>query len=337
VRALDLSAADLLRVLSAFGIDGPPRIVSAGAGTASPAIVVETPSARLYLKRRNPRYCDEQWIRYDAAVADHLLAAGVPVAPALQALDGRPWAEIDGDVYQTSAWVGGERIAVPSLAQLASVSRVLTRWHEATSTWRPPHTKPVGRLHDPVLSADGLAAFAEQAGAEHRAILDEARSWALRSAEALPDDAYWSLPQAIVQGDVHSQNLHFLGDDVVCIFDYDWVCPAPRIVDLADAILYLGGLRPGPVREADIASLTQAFVLPWDRAFAVLQAYDELSSDELRALPWLMLARWLYSRVDAAQRKIPTADRLSYLTAGYLDPIGEIGETMSTLGAPGLL
>ncbi len=334
MQALNLSADDLLRILACFGLDdGPATVVSTGAGTASPAIVVDTASGRVYLKRRNPRYCDEQWILYDAAVADHLLAAAVPVAPPMTALDGRPWAEVDGHVYQVSAWIPGERVAVPTLAQLASVSRVLTRWHAATSTWRPPFTKPVGRLHDPLLSADGLAVFAEEAtSAVHRRILIEARSWALRCAEALPDDAYWSLPQAIVQGDVHSQNLHFVGDEVVCLLDYDWVCPAPRIVDLADAILYLGGLRPGPLVEADIRSLTRVFTLPVERVAALLDAYGELSCDERAALPWLMLARWLYSRVDAAQRKVAPAERLSYLTTGYLESIGEMSSTLTALG-----
>ncbi len=334
MQALDPSADDLRRVLAAFGLDaGDARVVSSGAGTASPALVVDTASGRVYLKRRNPLYCDEQWILYDAAVAEHLLDAGVPVAPPMAALDGRPWAEVRGHVYQLSAWMPGERVPVPSLAQLASVSRVLTHWHDATSTWRPPFTKPVGRLHDPMLSADGLAAFADEASdGAHLLILTEARAWALRCAEALPDDAYWSLPQAIVQGDVHSQNLHFVGDVVVCIFDYDWVCPAPRVVDLADAILYLGGLRPGPLVEADIRSLTRAFTLPAERAAALLDAYGVLSDEERAALPWLLLARWLYSRVDAAQRKVAPAERLSYLTTGYLESVGEMSSTLTALG-----
>jgi len=37
-----------------------------------------------------------------------------------------------------------------------------------------------------------------------------------------------------------------------------------------------------------------------------------------------MLARWFFSRADAARRKVPPAERLVYVVSGLLRPVAEI-------------
>jgi homoserine kinase type II len=329
---LELSAQEAAEILAEFGLAGRVRLAEPGKGTASPAVVVQVGEERIYLKARNPRYCAPEWMWYDAQVAWHLESAGLPVAPPLRAKDGRPWVERGGAVYQAARWRAGQRVDTPSLAQLCSVGRLLRQWHRATRHWRPSVRKPVGRLHDPKRAVAGLQEMVGQASRRQAEILRAALSWAECVEAALPDEAYWALPQVIVHGDVHPANLHFQGDAVSGLFDYDWVCPAPRACDLADAFIYLAGVRPQPLREGDIRSLTQPFELPAARVRAVLEGYGEpLLPAEQRALGWLLVARWLYARVDAAQRKIPAGERLPYLCAGLLRPLEEIRRAMAAV------
>lgn len=321
----DLSAADLAMLSAAFGLPEPVRIVGPGAGTASQAVVVVSGGERFYLKRRNPRYCAKEWIVYDAELACHLEAAGLPVAPPLCGRDGRPWVESGGHVYQVSRLLGGARVDTPSLDQLRAVGTLLRRWHETTATWRPSVRKPVGRLHDPADAALWLDALLQRAAGEEARVLHRALDWTARVSEAVPDQVYWDLPLVLVQGDMHPGNVHFDDSHVVGVFDYDWACEAPRLTDLVDALIYMAGLRPTPLRERDIRSLTQSFRLEPGRVRALLDGYgDGLTAPEACALSWLLLARWLHSRADAARRKIPEAERVAYVADRLLDPIGEI-------------
>ncbi|MCD6351650.1 MAG: phosphotransferase [Armatimonadetes bacterium] len=323
---LHLSQQKLDALLDQFRLGRGARVVGSGAGTASPAVILKTASGpRFYLKRRNPRYCDPQWMLYDAEVARRAREAGLPVAEPLPAADGRPWVEIDGEVYQVSAMLGGQRCDTPTPRQLLAVGRVLRRWHEALRDRAPSARKKVARLHDPRLARGWLAQLRSGASGQAAHVLAHAIAWLDAVEQALPDEAYWALPQTIVHGDVHPANLHFRDDRVVGIFDYDWVCPAPRLTDLADALIYMAGVRPRPLRDGDIRTLTQPFRLPPRRVEALLRGYGaELTRDELAALGWLMLARWFFSRADAARRKVPPAERLVYVVSGLLRPVAEI-------------
>ena len=50
----------------------------------------------------------------------------------------------------------------------------------------------------------------------------------------------------------------------------------------------------------------------------------QMTQDELRAIPDLLRARWLFCRVDAMQRKVPGKHKLRYLLDGVLGPLTEI-------------
>jgi len=327
----------LAAILARFGLEGEATVCGPGTGTASRAAVIAVGDTRLYLKLRNPRYCAPQWMWYDAEVAWRLQETGLPVAPPLRASDGRPWVEVGEEVYQVSPLLGGRREDTPSPAQLREVGSVLRRWHEATRAWRPRSRKPVGRLHDPADALQWLEALLGRARESKARVLREARDWVRRAAAEIPDQAYWELPQVVVQGDVHPANVHFAGDRVVGVFDYDWVCQAPRLTDLADAVIYMAGRRPAPIRDGDIRSLTQAFTLDEVRVSALMAGYGEgLADAERRAMGWLIVCRWTHARADAARRKIPEDERVSYVVQGLLRPLEEVHRVALRLWGHGL-
>ncbi len=63
---------------------------------------------------------------------------------------------------------------------------------------------------------------------------------------------------------------------------------------------------------------------------------DELTEDERQDMPWLVLARWLHSRADAARRKIPEKERVAYVVEGLLAPLDEINRACFALWGRGL-
>lgn len=325
------------RVAAAFGLEGQVSIVRSGSGTASQAVVAQVGSATFYLKRRNPRYCAPEWMQYDAQVAERVAAAGLPVAVPLRAADGRPWVELRGQVYQMSRMLAGRRVDEPSLPQLKAIGATLATWHRATRDWRPSVRKPVGRLHDPTQASAWLCSMAAQAPGSHRSVLQSAASWAEAAGRAVPDRLYKALPAVVVHGDVHPANLHFEGNRLVGIFDYDWVCQAPRLTDLVDAIIYTAARRPQPIRDGDIRSITQPFRLEPRRVEALFEGYGmSLQQEEIKALPWLAVARWLFCRADAARRKIPPDERIEYVVRGLLAPIREIDKACRQIWGAGL-
>ena len=108
---------------------------------------------------------------------------------------------------------------------------------------------------------------------------------------------------------------------MVGVFDWDWASSQPRMVDVADGLLFFCGVRRGALVAGDIWSLTEAFSIDESRVEGFLEGYSSdlrLTSEELRALPDLMRCRWLYCRADAARRKV-APERAAEFVARELD------------------
>jgi Ser/Thr protein kinase RdoA (MazF antagonist) len=98
-------------------------------------------------------------------------------------------------------------------------------------------------------------------------------------------------------------------------------------VDVADGLLYFCGRREQPMLPAFIRSITQPFLLERDRIQAFGWGYGQsvaLTEAEFAVLPNLLRARWLFSRVDAMERKIPELERVAYLLDGIEPALAQI-------------
>lgn len=327
-----LSQGEVRAVLEAYDV-GKVLFTRPGAGTANPAVIVVTARGQFFLKRRNPRYSARGQLLYDHAVIRRLARAGLPVTPPQQTISGSRWQEHDGQVYELYPLVEGEQHEDGNLRQVEAAGRVLGDFHLATREFSPGGDKPLPRFHDPQDSLRGLRWARDQLAAGRRSPhgdLELVRRL-IEAAEAvrrrLPDEAYRALPQCIVHGDYHPANLKFEGDEVVGIFDFDWVGRAPRMVDVADGFIYFCGRRARPVEPGDIASITQAFTLDMDAVAAFARGYGakvSVTPQERAALPDLVRARWLFSRVDAMERKMPQDRKLDYLLEDIEAPLAEI-------------
>jgi len=314
------------------------RLPGEGGGSANPAVVVETAGGRFFLKRRNPRYSAPEMLRHDHALMEHLSAKGLPTPLALLTRDGERWAEADRKVYELYPYLPGKAYDRTSEAQLREAGRRLADFHRAADDFQPPPGKAWPRYHDPANSLAGLEwaarLLAEQAGptragrepAEALQGVERLAEIARSLAQRFPDDAYWACSVVLAHGDWHPANVKYQDDRVCGIFDPDWATRQPRLVDIADGVMYFAARRPGGLDAADIRTLTRAFTLDEERTRTFTEAYEgegALEPGELNRLPDFLLARWLYSRIDPMRRKIPQEEAIDYLLEGIWGPIGE--------------
>ena len=336
-----LSQGEARAVLGGYDV-GAVMFTRPAAGTANPAVIVVTDRGQFFLKRRNPRYSARGQLLYDHAVIRRLARAGLPVTPPRLTISGSRWQEHNEQVYELYPLVGGEQHEDGNLRQVEAAGRALGAFHLATQDFTPGGDKPLPRFHNPQDSLRGLRWARDRLAAGRlsphgdlelvRRLIEVAEAIRRR----LPDRAYWALPQCIVHGDYHPANLKFEGDEVAGIFDFDWVGRAPRMVDVADGLIYFCGRRARPVLPSDIASLTQAFTFDMDAVTAFGRGYAagvSVTPRERAALPDLLRARWLFSRVDAMERKVPEERKLDYLLEDIEAPLAEIDRRAESLTA----
>lgn len=333
-----LTSKEAACVLHQWGLEIPAAKVSPAGGTANAAAIVEAPEGRLFLKRRNPRYAREEWVRFDHALFAHLAAGGLPVPRGVASHSGLPWV-IDGEtIYELFEFIEGEQHRPGDPDQLRAAGETLGRIHRSASRFRPPVAKEWGRFHDPKDASRWLSELMEMAAGDALAEAGETLASALEEGRALTgrlsDETYWNLPRTIVQADYHPANLKFADGEIAGVFDWDWASDQPRMVDLADGLLFFCGRRDTPLVGGDIWSLTEAFDLDDERVAQFGGAYAGIVApepQELAALPDLMRARWLYSRADAARRKVEPERRVEFVARDLHRPLKEISRLEAKL------
>jgi Ser/Thr protein kinase RdoA (MazF antagonist) len=313
-------------------------------GTANPAVVVDAAAGRFFLKRRNPRYSAPEMLRHDHALMEHLAAKGLCTPLALRSKQGQRWVSLADGVYELYPYMPGAPHDPTSEAQIAEAGRALALFHAATEDFAPPAGKEWPRYHAPSLTIEALkwaldelagrdqptpaGRSPEQAQAEVQRLLQVAEELAA----SFTDADYASCEQVTVHGDWHPANVKYEGDRVCGIFDLDWATRQPRLVDIADGVMFFAGARGSPLDATDIRSLTQPFTLRPDRTRAFLEGYRSAArreAAELAALPRFMLARWLWCRADPMRRKIPRHEAIDYLLDGIWGPLDALRETDS--------
>jgi Ser/Thr protein kinase RdoA (MazF antagonist) len=238
-----------------------------------------------------------------------------------------------GTIYEIYPVIRGVAHTPGDLAQIESAGRLLGALHSTTADTEGTG-KRIRRFHDPRAIVQGLEWAKLQVGklpgpANAMEGIGRLLRVGREIGKRLPDTGYEALPHCIIHGDYHPANVLYEGSEISGLFDFDWVARAPRAVDISDGLIFWCARREKPFEPSQIESLTQPFVLEaeWLKAFG--KGYASAVKPtvyELKALPELMRARWLFSRVDAMQRKVPEARKLTFLLDRAEGPLEQIAQ-----------
>ena len=305
--------------LAQWGLAGAHVAPLAG-GTANANFRVDHGQNAYVLRRRSPRYVRPDQLAFDHALMRHLADQGVRGPNPIATAGGATWVTVGDAVYELHRFFAGRPIEWASLGDLRIAAEALRHWHEAAAAFVPPVDKIYPREDAPEDIRAGIAELRDVLRRpSETAVLDALSAWTDRIAQALPDSVYRALPNQIVHGDFHPGNVHVAGS-ALGIFDLDCASYQPRARDVADGLLYFCSRRDAPFDASTIERLTRECWLEPERNRLFIEAYGALTPQECEALPWLMAARWIYSRVRG-RLKLPHDKWPSYVAAGILTPL----------------
>jgi len=193
--------------------------------------VVVTTHGRYFLKRRHPDLRDPEVMSAQHALIQHLRKSGFPVPAILKHLQGKTFLELDGDFYEIHEYIEGEPDEHSNEAHFNAAALWLGLYSPSRLSANLTKIREVWKLDQD----DSLI-----------------RIWLQLAAQAVALAGHFSeheeLPRLVIHGDYHGGNLLFKGDRLVGVFDYDKARMQPRVVELAEALIYFASTRPGHLK-----------------------------------------------------------------------------------------
>lgn len=262
---------------------------------SSPKLLIQSRSGTYLLKRRAPGRDDPRRVSFSHALMDHLRARHFPAAQVVPRRDGAgEFVEHNDRVYELYEFVRGERYD-ESLESTMRAGKALARFHTITADFHSDWWPAAITYHDAAAVRTGLQNV-PSAASSHDSVAGRESELLSIVQELLEryDDAgaqadalgVADMPRGVIHGDWHPGNLLFGRQRVTAVLDLDAARRAPRIIDVANGVLQFSVLRgPGdPERWPAFFDETRM------RRFLIgYRAARDLTDDEIRATPWLML------------------------------------------------
>jgi homoserine kinase type II len=295
-----------------------------GGGTANSSLKITTEAGAFFLKRRNPRYSQESFVAFDHAFMEHMAPFRIGTPLAVKTREGKRWLRLNENVYELFPYQPGGPHNRHSPAQIAAAGRSLAAFHRAARLFVPPPGKEWPRYHSPQQVREGIEEMMPEL---KQRLSSEDLEYLIEQVTLIEtgctDEMYHSLPKLVVHGDYHPANIKFLNDSVSGIFDLDWATFQPRLLDVADGIIFFAGERASDLDSGNIYSLTQTWAPSVSRTALFMKAYlaeETLDTRELALLPIFIRTRWLHCRVNG-RIKVAPEHRLEYFLADLLPPL----------------
>lgn len=315
------------QVLSYYDV-GEILSISLLYGTAKEIFLIRTSQGEYFLCKRDKKFSSQVQLKYDHSLMHHLASRGINGPNPLPTRCGDTWVVLNGDTYDLHPFVKGGHYERKNVRMLASAARALAHFHSAAADFEELYCleKRVPRYDAPI---EVLAFLRETKSAAlgpdkiPPSVIDYLIDKMEEGIQTLTDDVYYSLPQTIIHGDYHPENVRFCKDEVCGIFNIDWASKQPRIRDIVDGVLYFAARRSSDIDGKNIYSLTEPFKISVDKSRIFVTAYCEeglLTEKEIIYMPWFMRMRWVYSRFSG-MRRVPEEQRLSFFFDGILEPL----------------
>ncbi|MHC4591643.1 MAG: phosphotransferase enzyme family protein [Planctomycetota bacterium] len=235
-------------------------------------------------------------LSFEHGLAAWLSARGFPAARALPTRRGDTWVERGSRIFAVYVLMPGEPFSVRDAEQAESAGACLGRFHGLASAYESARARrpPPGYRH-----ADGDAATIRERWPDRREV-----RWLLDTFRRFNGAVLGQpLPEALLVSDFRPGNVVFLGKEVSGLFDLECCCWGPRLVDLANSVLWFSFVEMGRDR---VAQHGDEFDLACARAF--LRGHESaqpLRDEERQLLPTALrrqIRRWaLFDSVEIHQ------------------------------------
>jgi Ser/Thr protein kinase RdoA (MazF antagonist) len=284
-----MKQAQLERVLSHYNLGSLQSAQRVERGYVNENWLVATDCGRYFLKRRHPDLRHSDRIAAQHHLLTALSEANFPVPLPRITRTGQTWLALEAEVYELYDCVEAQPYNHQRSAHLTAAAQTLGQYHTLAVDIAPAALQNLGDLYHPAhlhpLLAEANRRWAESGEAP---LL---RNLQAHAAELILRAKVGLLPQVTIHGDYYAGNLLFQDDQIVCVVDWDKARRAPRVVELAEALIYFASPQPGTLQ-----NLVYRGVLQWGPLAQFLHNYTQhitLQPAEIEALPNLIQCIWL--------------------------------------------
>lgn len=233
---------------------------------------IETTHGRYFLKCRHPELRNPDLILTQRALISHLRHLGFPVPKILKGISGDTFVLLDGEFYEIQEFIEGSSYQHNRLAHLQEAAAKLGNYHACVQGFKPVALQDTGSLYNPaVLTArltDLKNSYALKQDLLIQQIVQELESHAGDLATRF--DKHGGLPYLFIHGDYHAGNLIFERNHIIGVVDYDKARWQPRVVEVAEALIYFASPRPGHLKH-----LVYPGFLEWEKFTRFLGYYAQ--------------------------------------------------------------
>ena len=291
-------AIHLSQVLSHYDVGKPRGARPVERGFVNENWRIETPLGAYFLKHYHPSLCHPETIRAQHALIAHLRRAGFPAPIILPTTGGDTLLALGDELYEIQTYIEGTFYDHERTAHFEEAARTLGRYHACVEGFAPQALQNLGELYSPAILRANLAALIDAWGIDR----DPDLAQSARRLAAHADDlvvrfsAHDALPHLVIHGDYYADNLIFEhGRDsahrIVGVVDYDKARWQPRVVELAETLIYFASPRPGHLRHLVYPGTLEW--APFERFLRTYAGVAALDKGEILALPDYVRCIWL--------------------------------------------
>jgi Ser/Thr protein kinase RdoA (MazF antagonist) len=216
----------------------------------------------------------------------------------------------EGAFCEIQEYIGGAFYDHSQPEHFREAAVMLGQYHAKVADFAPQALHDLGTLYSPTILRANLTNLAETWQLDR----DPELAQIVRRLEAHADNLdtrfadHGALPHLVIHGDYYADNLLFgHGRDsahrIVGVVDYDKARWQPRVVELAETLIYFASPRPGHFKY-----LVYPGFLEWEPFERFLRHYAgvvQLDESETRALPDYVRCIWLQVALQRLGEKDP--------------------------------
>jgi homoserine kinase type II len=264
--------------------------------------IVETDRGRYFLKRHRPdlhkpeRAKDTRLLLAQHELIKWLGEGGFPAPVIVPTAGGETLLFLNGELYEIQGYIEGDPYDHNRSAHLEAAAVTLGRYHARVKGFAQRALFTHGELYSPADAGAALRLVTtrlHEAGQRGEApglpaVFQQLRS---RAHDLTARFArHGKLPGLVIHGDYYAGNLLFRDDQILGVVDYDNASWQPRVVEVAEALIYFASPWPGQFKH-----LVYPGFLEWKPFTRFLQGYARLvtlDENEMRALPDYISCIW---------------------------------------------